>query len=113
MIVYYFYITSVVTNLQKDRFFILFQLQQLIVNNVQTMAELLFKQHKSASNRLVVVSPETGCMFDSIKLYNVHLKTENSLVFRRCKSSYYICGDANTHKVYAYSAEKYKICVVL
>ena len=55
-VIYYFSITYIAANLQNIRFVcLLFQLLvHVIVNNVQTMAERLFKQHEKTS-RLIIL----------------------------------------------------------
>ena len=47
-----------------------------------------------------------ACLFNSIKLYCPFQNGKFHGFFADIKCGYYICGDPNTHTVYAYSAEK-------
>ena len=50
---------------------------------------------------MVAVSPEMGLALGIQQNFHVYFKMENSRFFSDMKCGYYICGDANKHKVYA------------
>ena len=62
------------------------------------------RRFQTGRNRLAAVSAEIGLRIQLNK--NVHLKRKILPFFIDIKYDYYNRGDANTHKVYAYSTEK-------